>query len=297
MLRVEPARQLWQRVETLHAVTYFARESISAAKTAGLRGFWMGYFGFRAAPLGAVGAGVVEATFANFAPNMVRRSIPDAWDFARPADLIVARSNAAGEALRRLAPDVSTLANQVNDTLGGIVDAAVPTGRPLFAANRDVTAPEGPVAQLWQHCTTLREHRGDGHVIALAAADIDGCQAHQLLIATQRLPAEVFRNNRGWTEQEWDDATHELQQRGLIQDGVLTGAGRRIHDEVERLTDELAGIPIAACLSNTEVISLIETLTPTALEISLSGVLPFPNPMGLPAIRTAQHTTAPLRGR
>ena len=64
MLRVKSARELWQRIETLHAVTYFAPESISAAKSAGLRGFWMGYFGFRAAPLGTVGAGVVESAFA-----------------------------------------------------------------------------------------------------------------------------------------------------------------------------------------------------------------------------------------
>ena len=69
------AREFWKRIETLHAVTYFAPESIEAAKTAGLRGFWMGYFGFRAAPLGKVNAGIVEAAFANFAPGMVRRSI------------------------------------------------------------------------------------------------------------------------------------------------------------------------------------------------------------------------------
>ncbi|MGY9071385.1 MAG: helix-turn-helix domain-containing protein [Acidimicrobiales bacterium] len=36
--------------------------------------------------------------------------------------------------------------------------------------------------QLWQNCTSLREHRGDGHVAALTAAGIDGCQAHHLLI-------------------------------------------------------------------------------------------------------------------
>jgi hypothetical protein len=275
---------LWQRIETLHAVTYFTPESISAAKFAGLRGFWMGYFGFRAAPLGAVGAGVVEATFANFAPHMVRRSIPDAWTFAQPADLITLRSNAAAEALRRLAPNVSRLATQVNDTLRSIVDAAAPIGRPLFAANRDVAPLEDRVAQLWQHCTTLREHRGDGHVIALAAADVTGCQAHRLLIASQRLPVEVFRDNRGWTEQQWDDAGHELQERGLIHDHALTSAGRRVHDEVERLTDALAYEPIAKSLSESEVSGLIDALTATALEISSSGALPFPNPMGLPAI-------------
>jgi len=284
---VEAARELWKRIETLHAVTYFAPESIAAAKAAGLRGFWMGYFGFRAAPLGSVGAGVVEAAFANFAPDMVRRSIPDAWDFAQPADLVTVRANAAAETLRRLAPGVSALATRVNDTLCGIVDAAANIGRPMFAANRDVASLEDPVAQLWQHCTTLREHRGDGHVIALAAAGIGGCQAHQLLIASQHLPVEVFRDNRGWTEQQWDDAARRLQQRGLLDDRALTSAGRRVHDEVERLTDSLAHEPIAQVLSAGEINALFDALTPSALEIASSGVLPFPNPMGLPSMATS----------
>jgi len=281
---MEVARELWKRIETIHAVTYFAPESIGAAKSAGLRGFWMGYFGFRASPLGKVGAGVVEAAFANFAPDMVRRSIPDAWEFAEPSDLTTVRSNAAASALRRLAPDISELATQVNDTLRGIVDAAAPNGRPLFAANRDVAPLEDPVAQLWQHCTTLREHRGDGHVAALVAAGVDGCQSHQLLVASQNLPVEVFRESRGWTDQQWDDGERRLRERGLLTDRALTVAGRHAHDEIERVTDALAYEPIAKTLSATAIDNLIDDLTPTAVEISSSGVLPFPNPMGLPSV-------------
>ena len=172
--------------------------------------------GFRAAPLGAANAGVVEAAFANFAPKMVRRSIPDAWDFASPDHLISIRSDAAAGALRRLVPDIPRLATEVNESLGHIVGAGTPLGRPLFAANRDVLPLGDPIAQLWQHCTTLREHRGDGHVIALAAAGIDGCQAHQLLIAAQGLPIEVFRDNRGWTHDQWEDAAQRLRARGLL---------------------------------------------------------------------------------
>ena len=48
--------------------------------------------------------------------------------------------------------------------LRDVVGNASPFGRPLFAANRDVDAPPDPVAALWQAATTLREHRGDGHV-------------------------------------------------------------------------------------------------------------------------------------
>jgi hypothetical protein len=176
------------------------------------------------------------------------------------------------------------LAADVNDSLALIVNAGNPLGRPLFAANRDITAIGDPVAQLWQHCTTLREHRGDGHVIALAAARLDGCQAHQLLIASRGFPAEVFRDNRGWTHEQWEDAAQRLRQRDLMDEQSLTGDGKRLHDEIERLTDSLAYEPIGAALSEPAINDLIVSLTPATIEISSSGVLPFPNPMGLPML-------------
>ena len=286
---MEPARELWKRIETLNAVTYFAPESTAATKSAGLKGFWMGYFGFRAAPLGPASAGVVDAAFANFAPAMVRRSIPDAWTFADPAALIRSRSESAADALRRLAPEVSQVALEINDTLRSIIEASAPIGRPLFAANRDVAPIDDPVAQLWQHCTTIREHRGDGHVAALAAAGIDGCEAHQLFIAANGLPDDVFRTNRGWSEDEWDAAKARLRTRGLLEDAGLTDAGRRTHDHIEAVTDALAAEPLEAALEADRTDQLIAQLTSVAVQVASSGVLPFPNPMGLPEVNTAQR--------
>ncbi len=72
----------------------------------GLRGFWMGYFAGRAAPLGAGGTGTVSATFFNFHPSMVERSIPDAWTFAEPTTVLRARRAGAAAALRRLVPSI-----------------------------------------------------------------------------------------------------------------------------------------------------------------------------------------------
>ena len=51
-----PARRLWATLETIHDVVYFAPGVRDAGVGLGLRGFWMTYFAFRAAPLGAVGA-------------------------------------------------------------------------------------------------------------------------------------------------------------------------------------------------------------------------------------------------
>ena len=73
------------RIETVHAVTYFGQETLDAADRLGITGFWSGYFAFRAAPMGAVAAGVVDATFCNFAPAFVRRWVPAVWDTTTPA--------------------------------------------------------------------------------------------------------------------------------------------------------------------------------------------------------------------
>jgi hypothetical protein len=150
----------------------------------------MGYFGFRAAPLGRVNAGVVEAVFANFEGTMVRRAIPDGWSYADPSDLTSIRAAASAAALRRLVPDVENLALAVSPLFDAAVAAGQPISRPLFAANRSIDGLDDPVEHLWQLCTTLREHRGDGHVTALAAACIGGCEAHLLLSADQGVAPE-----------------------------------------------------------------------------------------------------------
>ena len=280
----EVAREFWKRIETLHAVTYFGVESIEAAATAGLRGFWMGYFGFRAAPLGAVDPGVVEAAFANFAPSMVRRSLPDAWDFARPDTLVAVRSAAAATCLRRLCSDIDSVAPAANGALSQVVDRCDSLGHPMFAANRDVGPLDDPVAQLWQWCTTLREHRGDGHVIALAASGVDGCEAHVLLTAEQQLPPELLRDNRGWTVDQWHGAVRRLHERDLLDGNELTAAGRRLRARVEQVTDSLALAPLTEALGEHGATQLIELLTPAAGAVAASGELPYPNPMGLPAV-------------
>src|ERR671910_3084830 len=95
------ARDVWRRLEPIHAVTYFAPEAIGALADAGYQGFWMGYFAGRAAPLGAVGPAVVEALFYNFLSSHVARALPEAWTIADPAVAIDARSTGARAALQR----------------------------------------------------------------------------------------------------------------------------------------------------------------------------------------------------
>ncbi len=281
MVSANDARALWRSFETIHAVTYFADEARTAAADAGLKGFWMGYFGFRAAPMGAVGPGVVQASFANFAPVMVERAIPDAWRFAAPADLLPVRATSAAAALRRVAPSVDAAADRLVPVLDAVVGAGDPTGRPLFAANRDLARPDDAVAALWQCCTALREHRGDGHVAAVTTAGLSGLDAHLLQVAAGAVPADRLREARGWTQEEWDGARDALVAAGVLDaGGALTAEGAARKARIEDATDLLAAVPWAAA---DDVDAVAGDLATVAAEIRAAGAVPFPNPIGLPA--------------
>ena len=166
----------------------------------------MGYFAGRAAPLGQVGPSVVSAIFFNFHESMVHRSIPEAWEHAGCPAILRARRAAAATALRRILPSVEERAVELAPLCRRVVESADGSGRPLFSANRDLEEPDDPVEALWQGCTSLREHRGDGHVVALTAAGLDGCEALVLFSASEDVPATVFRESRGWSGEEWEGA-------------------------------------------------------------------------------------------
>ncbi|WP_051021194.1 helix-turn-helix domain-containing protein [Nocardia araoensis] len=84
---IHPARQIWATLEPLHDVVYFGTGVKEAGVGIGLRGYWQTYFAFRAAPLGAVTPAAVQAAFAGFHPDMVRRALPEAWERATPPTL------------------------------------------------------------------------------------------------------------------------------------------------------------------------------------------------------------------
>ncbi|GGO87655.1 SCO6745 family protein [Wenjunlia tyrosinilytica] len=273
------ARSVWRVLETVHAVTYFAPESLEANRALGLRGYWMGYFAGRSAPLGEASPAVVSAAFFNFRPSMVRRALPDAWSYASPAAVLDARTAAASAALRRIAPAAGAVAAEALTLLRPVVEAADGGGRPLFGANRDLPEPSDPVGALWQAATTLREHRGDGHVALLVAEGLDGCEAHVLFAAAEGVPVEVLRDNRGWSPQEWKAAADRLASRGLLTGtGEPTSAGRALRERVESRTDELALVPYRV-LGDGEC--LLDLVARPAREVARSGQIPFPNPMGL----------------
>jgi hypothetical protein len=278
---VNHAREVWTRLEPLHAVTYFSPQSREAAKEAGLKGYWMGYFGFRAAPLGAVAPAVVDAVFYNFAPRKVHRALPDAWGFAAPDRLVAVRAAAAAAALRSASPEADAVAERTVDVLAAAVAAAKPDGRPIYAANRGLPVPDDAVERLWLYATALREHRGDGHVSTLTTAQVDGLEAHVLYAAEHGVPSTLLLESRGWKAEEWDEATERLRDRGLLDpDAALTTAGLALRHRVETETDRLAAEPYDA-LGDAVRERLVADLAPLVRAVVDAGLLPYPNPMGL----------------
>jgi hypothetical protein len=275
------AAEMWRVIEPIHAVTYFAPECEQGFKDIGLRGFWMGYFAGRSAPMGPVTAPVVTATFFNFTPAMVERAIPDAWTFASPDAVLEARVATASAVLRRVVPAVEDHARRALPLMTKAIDSASYEGRPLAAANRALDADGDAVHSLWQATTTLREHRGDGHVAVLTSHGLGGCDVHVLMSAYRQVEPERLRKARGWTEADWAASSESLVRRGWLgADGALTSAGHEIRDDIERRTDELATAPYEALGHDAE--KLLDTLRPVRDAVLDAEVLWFPNPIGLP---------------
>jgi hypothetical protein len=277
------ARSMWTLFEPIHAVTYFAPEARSAYEQAGLRGFWRGYFAGRAAPLGTASAAVVTASFFNFAPAFVARAIPGVWELITPDEALRVRMAGATGALSRLLAGWEADADAAADLLWRAIGKLDFSGRVLAAADAALPVPgagsSGP-ARLWQAATVLREHRGDGHFAALAAADIDGCEAVVLRCCLD-LRREDLQPVRGWTDEAWDDALSRLAARGWVgADGALTSAGREAHAAVENATDRAAARPWARLGPETTA-ELVTVLSPLAQ--TCASVLPYPSPIGVPA--------------
>ncbi len=277
------ARRLWTVLEPVHAVTYFSQGCAERYAALGLKGFWMGYFASRSAPFGEASAELVTAVFFNFRPSMAERALPDAWSFASPSAVLNARLEGSVATLRASLATAEDAAG-VEEAAGlaeRAVDACPLAGRPLFAALLALDRPTDPLGRLWHAATLLREHRGDGHVIASVAAGLDGLDAHVTFSATGAVPRERLQAARGWTDVEWSTAEGGLESRGWLTDGALTELGVAGRQQVEDLTDELAAAPWAA-LGPVETARLYDLVVPLATTIAASGAIPYPNPIGVP---------------
>ncbi len=261
-------RRLGSLTETLHAVVYFAPEPQDRYAALGLRGYWRGYFASRTAALGRTSPELATAVLGGFAPQMVVRALPAVWDRTTPAEVVAARVDGARTALHRLLAGGD--AGPASEALAPLLESLPLAARPLAAAHRALPAPQDPVGLLWHCCTVLREHRGDGHLAALATAGLEWPQPHLLRASLGDLDARQ-QEHRGWSDAEWSAARDELDGRGLLG----TASGRDLVEQVETTTDELA----ASVYRDVDADGLVALLGPLAANVR--GELPFPNAMGL----------------
>ena len=247
------ARKTWRTVEPLHGMIYFVPEAASAYERLGITGRH-GYFASRAAPMGAVSADVVVATFFNFNPELVQAAIPEAWRITTPEALVQARLEGVDGAMRRLLGDevvgstdmdrAARLARRAAEEAGRHME-----GRPLAAGHGALAWPEEPHLVLWHAQSILREYRGDGHIALLVSHGLSGIDALITHGASGEVPSAVLRSTRGWTQEQWDGAVDSMRARGWLVGGdepALSEWGTEQRREIEDQTDALAVAPYRA---------------------------------------------------
>jgi hypothetical protein len=194
---------------------------------------------------------------------MVARAVPQVWSVATPQQVQAARLSGAVDALRRLLGEDSLPAVAAAAELTWRCVRALPLpGRPMAAAQAGLPRPDEPLAALWHDCTVLREHRGDGHLAAIAVAGLVWPEPH--LLQGNRVDLRQ-QQHRGWNDHIWQEAAEPTRGRDLR--------------DVEVLTDHLAA-QAYGILSPTERVELSQLLEPLAL--AASAQLPYPNAMGVP---------------
>jgi hypothetical protein len=272
------ARALWTLFEPIHAVTYFSPQSREALAAIGLTRYWDGYFAGRSAAVGALAGPPVTAMFSGFAPFLVDRALPAVWSVTTPAQVIEARYVGAAETLRALVPDEATVTAAAS-ALAQLTRNLDLVGRPLAAGFGSLPLEDDPYRRVWQLAGTLREHRGDGHVIALVSLGIAGITT-LLLRSGVDLDAASMQKARGWTDDDWTAEADRLVERGLLDaHHRITPAGADLLNRAEHLTNRLALSAIDG-LDEGAVRDVARALVPVAGAVT--SLFPYPNPIGMP---------------
>ena len=243
----ELARKMWRTLEPYHGMIYFSPAATEAYAELGVTGR-SGYFASRAAPMGAVPAPVVIATFFNFNPALVRRAMQGVWETTTPAAILAARLRAVDRTLHEVLEPEQQHSAELAEAAALARRAAedLPIeGRPLFAGHAALPWPEDDHLALWHAISLLREFRGDGHIAALVTAGLDGCEALVTHGGAGDVPSSILQSSRAWPDDEWGAAQQRLRDRGLVEaeGDALTDAGLALRAQIETTTDQLAVAP------------------------------------------------------
>lgn len=260
------ARRMFELVEPIGAIPYSAEEPNEAMYALGFTDFWDTYFAGRAAPLGRAAAEVVDALFYSFAPGEVARHIPKVWATTTPEAALAARRAGCAQALRTILGahvDTPEFA-RATDLLTRAGTSAPTEGRPMYAALLALSLPDDAVARCFHAASLLREHRGDGHVVALMVEGVGRLEAHVLASLDMGLAPARFGRLHHLPAPQIAEVVDSLRARGVVDDDdQLTDAGRALKQRIEDRTDDLAAPPYEA-LSAAELDELMAILAPLA---------------------------------
>ncbi|WP_216588915.1 SCO6745 family protein [Streptomyces brasiliscabiei] len=276
----QDVRRCQEALNSLHSTIYFAPDLAGALAGYGITDDMGGYLVGRAAALGPAGPGVVTALFYSFEHGMVAGHLPGAWERITPAQVWEERLRAADATLHRALGAGTLTGPRVREAARLALAAATGgrrEGRPMFAALADLPVPHKPHLVLWYAATLLREHRGDSHIGALAAAGLDGLEALVSHCASAAgMPREMVMTKRGWTEEDWSAAEDRLRGRGLMTaDGALTARGEELRAALEDETDRRDRAPYEH-LGTRGVVRLTELCEGFARSAAAAGIFPPP---------------------
>jgi hypothetical protein len=196
------------------------------------------YFTSRGSVLGQVPGTVVAATFGVFNPDAVVPAVTYGWTKTDAATICQARTDGAVAQLQRILGEAPEGVERVDELLARAVEPLRPEGRSLYAGIASLGIPDDPLAAVWRRGDMLREFRGDSHIAAWIAADLDATEIGLLTELYWGLPMRSYSRTRAWTEEQFDAAVERLESRGLVADGGLTEQGRAAREAVEVHTDD-----------------------------------------------------------
>ncbi len=235
------SRRLWDLIEPIASSVYFVPEVHSNYEKLGLAGFGSGYFCSRAACMGQVPGEVVAATFAVFNPAIVVPAVTEGWSKTDSTTVLQARLDGQRKALTRMlgeSADEAKLARATELMMRAVVVAPV-AGHPLFAGLRSLGLPGDPIGNMWRAADTLREHRGDSHVLAWAAMHVSPVEATLLTELWWGQHIGGYVKSRGWDAEAIETGIALLRTRGFIdgEPATFTDAGEQLRAVIEEMTD------------------------------------------------------------
>ncbi|MDO9486243.1 MAG: hypothetical protein Q7K25_09320 [Actinomycetota bacterium] len=258
------ARAMWAASEPFGGAGLLNAEVRAVVKPLGIGGM-QSFFAVRSAPMGAAAPPVVIAAFHGFAPELVFKAVVELWELVTPKAMIsISHDGFAGFARRTFGEDypVEQLTASTEVLARAIANLDV-AGHPLAAGNQAVDLPDDPWARLWRCATAAREFRGDSHVAALVAHDLNSAESQALSTAWKPdgYDLTMLRRTRGISDEAWAAAIDALTSRGLLNGShELTSAGADLRAQIELQTDE-ASMRIWNQFSTDELVELHTLMT------------------------------------